>query len=128
LKQHVVSQAASVAVSSSELTPDLVQSRCKAVVARCFQQNLHCMVVWSWCVTCDVFVIGCHCLLLCWACLMPPAFNLDFYTEVHDLGYLVAAMGPGPFSERFRALSSQLCELIEDYGLVAFTPLAIQVR
>eukprot|EP00775_Hariotina_reticulata_P006624 gene6624-6852_t len=54
------------------------------------------------------------------------AFNLDFYTEVHDLGYLVAAMGPGPFSARFRALSSQLCELVEDYGLVAFTPLAIQ--
>ncbi|KAF8068151.1 Gpn2 [Scenedesmus sp. PABB004] len=54
------------------------------------------------------------------------AFNLDFYTEVHDLSRLVAAMGGGPFSQRFRKLSAGLCDVVEGYGLVAFTPLAIQ--
>ncbi len=29
-------------------------------------------------------------------------FNLDFYTEVQDLSYLVHAMGSGPFSQKFR--------------------------
>eukprot|EP00878_Enallax_costatus_P013672 GHUV01014296.1.p1 GENE.GHUV01014296.1~~GHUV01014296.1.p1 ORF type:complete len:362 (+),score=111.59 GHUV01014296.1:348-1433(+) len=54
------------------------------------------------------------------------AFNLDYYTEVQDLGYLVHSMGHGPFSQRYRKLSAGLCEVVQDYGLVAFTPLAIQ--
>lgn len=29
-------------------------------------------------------------------------FNLDFYTEVQDLGYLAKAMGNRPFSQRFK--------------------------
>ena len=39
------------------------------------------------------------------------AFNLDFYTEVQDLGRLVDAMGADRFSKRFRKLSSGLCEV-----------------
>ncbi|KAG2435326.1 hypothetical protein HXX76_007401 [Chlamydomonas incerta] len=55
-------------------------------------------------------------------------FNLDFYTEVQDLGYLVAAMGGKPFSNKFKKLSLGLCEVVEEYGLVTFVPLAIQER
>lgn len=60
----------------------------------------------------------------------PPAaadFRLDFYTEVQDLAHLVAAMAPGPFSERYRKLSAGLADVVQEYGLLAFTPLAIQV-
>eukprot|EP00879_Flechtneria_rotunda_P006034 GHRR01006346.1.p1 GENE.GHRR01006346.1~~GHRR01006346.1.p1 ORF type:complete len:334 (+),score=112.45 GHRR01006346.1:132-1133(+) len=56
------------------------------------------------------------------------AFNLDYYTEVQDLRYLLGSMGERGFSRRFRKLSASLCELVEDYGLVSFTPLAIQDR
>jgi hypothetical protein len=60
--------------------------------------------------------------------LLPTAFNLEYYTEVQDLSYLLASMGAGPFSARYRKLSKGLCEVVEGYGLVGFTPLAIQVR
>lgn len=53
-------------------------------------------------------------------------FNLDFYTEVQDLSYLVQAMGNDAFSKRYRKLSQGLCEVVEDYGLLNFTPLAIE--
>lgn len=33
-----------------------------------------------------------------------PDFNLDFYTEVQDLTYLVQAMGNTAFSKRFRCV------------------------
>ncbi|KAG1659161.1 hypothetical protein FOA52_007542 [Chlamydomonas sp. UWO 241] len=52
-------------------------------------------------------------------------FNLDFYTEVQDLSYLVAAMGKGPFSKRFRKLSEGLVDVVESFNLVKFAPLAI---
>ncbi|WIA11098.1 hypothetical protein OEZ85_011243 [Tetradesmus obliquus] len=54
------------------------------------------------------------------------AFSLEYYTQVQDLSYLLAAMGGGPFSARYRKLSKGLCELVEGYGLVGFTPLAVQ--
>lgn len=53
-------------------------------------------------------------------------FNLDFYTEVQDLSYLVQAMGNDAFSKRYQKLSLGLCEVVEDYGLLSFTPLAIE--
>jgi hypothetical protein len=56
------------------------------------------------------------------------AFSLEYFTEVQDLSHLLASMGQGPFSARFRKLSQGLCEVVEGYGLVGFTPLAIQVR
>lgn len=54
-------------------------------------------------------------------------FNLDFYTEVQDLSHLVRRMGDSHFSKKFHKLSSALCEVVEDYGLVSFVPLAIEV-
>jgi GTPase SAR1 family protein len=53
-------------------------------------------------------------------------FSLDFYTEVQDLSYLVHAMERGRFGARHRKLSSMLCELVQDFGLVSFHPLAIE--
>eukprot|EP00898_Chlorokybus_atmophyticus_P003427 jgi/Chlat1/4085/Chrsp26S08851 len=61
------------------------------------------------------------------------AFNLDFYTEVQDLQYLVQSMHDDAFSKRFRLyypntrkLSEALCEIVQDFSLVGFTTLNIQ--
>eukprot|EP00882_Tetradesmus_deserticola_P004442 GHRQ01004687.1.p1 GENE.GHRQ01004687.1~~GHRQ01004687.1.p1 ORF type:complete len:353 (+),score=147.48 GHRQ01004687.1:145-1203(+) len=56
------------------------------------------------------------------------AFSLEYYTEVQDLSYLLASMGGGPFSARYRKLSEALAGLVEGYGLLGFTPLAVQDR
>lgn len=57
------------------------------------------------------------------------AFNLDYYTEVQDLSYLVEhlneTMGPRR-SKRFAHLNEKICELIEDFGLVQFETLAVE--
>ncbi|CAL8468515.1 g8055 [Coccomyxa elongata] len=53
-------------------------------------------------------------------------FNLDYYTEVQDLSQLVDTMGNDAFGRRYRKLSGALAEVIEDYGLVNYTPLAIE--
>ncbi|KAL3340347.1 hypothetical protein AABB24_028800 [Solanum stoloniferum] len=54
------------------------------------------------------------------------AFNLDFYTDVQDLSYLQNEISQDPRSAKYRKLTKELCEVIEDYGLVNFTPLDIQ--
>ncbi|KAF3624043.1 GPN-loop GTPase 2 [Capsicum annuum] len=54
------------------------------------------------------------------------AFNLDFYTDVQDLSYLQNALSQDPRSAKYRKLTKELCEVIEDYGLVNFTTLDIQ--
>ena len=48
--------------------------------------------------------------------------------QVGDLSKLVDAMGQSPFGQRHRKLSAGLAETVEDFGLVHFTPLAIEVR
>ncbi|KAL0338844.1 UNVERIFIED_CONTAM: GPN-loop GTPase QQT1 [Sesamum angustifolium] len=54
------------------------------------------------------------------------AFNLDFYTDVQDLSYLQHHLDQDPRSAKHRKLTKELCEVIEDYGLVNFTTLDIQ--
>ncbi|XP_038613935.1 GPN-loop GTPase 2 [Tachyglossus aculeatus] len=54
------------------------------------------------------------------------AFNLDYYTEVLDLSYLVDHLASDPFFRRYRRLNEKLVQLIEDYSLVSFIPLNIQ--
>lgn len=56
------------------------------------------------------------------------SFGLDFYCEVQDLRYLVDGMGDSRFSRRFQKLSRGLCEVVEDFGLLSFLPLAIEDR
>uniref|UniRef100_A0A6I8MXZ2 GPN-loop GTPase 2 n=1 Tax=Ornithorhynchus anatinus TaxID=9258 RepID=A0A6I8MXZ2_ORNAN len=55
------------------------------------------------------------------------AFNLDYYTEVLDLSYLVDHLASDPFFRHYRRLNEKLVQLIEDYSLVSFIPLNIQV-
>ncbi|NXY09252.1 GPN2 GTPase, partial [Pteruthius melanotis] len=54
------------------------------------------------------------------------AFNLDYYTEVLDLSYLVDHLAADPFFRNFRRLNEKLVEVIEDYSLVSFVPLNVQ--
>ena len=52
-------------------------------------------------------------------------FNLDFYTEVQDLSYLESALMSS--SPRFRELNMVICSMVEDFGLVGFETLAVEV-
>ncbi|NXF91109.1 GPN2 GTPase, partial [Eubucco bourcierii] len=54
------------------------------------------------------------------------AFNLDYYTEVLDLSYLVDHLASDPFFRSYRRLNEKLVEVIEDYSLVSFVPLNVQ--
>ena len=56
-------------------------------------------------------------------------FNLDYYTEVHDLSYLLphmAAESPLMANSKFEGLNRAIIELIEDFGLVGFETLAVE--
>ena len=55
----------------------------------------------------------------------PTDFNLEFYTEVQDLSYLENALSSS--TPRFAALNMAITSLIEDYGLVGFETLAVEV-
>jgi len=52
-------------------------------------------------------------------------FNLDFYTEVQDLSFLENSLSST--SSRFTALNMAMISLIEDYNLVGFETLAVEV-
>lgn len=54
-----------------------------------------------------------------------PDFNLDFYTEVQDLSHLENALSAA--TPRYAALNMAICSLIEDFGLVGFETLAVEV-
>ena len=56
-------------------------------------------------------------------------FNLEFYTEVLDLSYLIQTINDDPLyaNTKFVNLTKALSELIEDYNLVHFHTLDIQV-
>jgi len=52
--------------------------------------------------------------------------SIQLVPQVQDLSRLVETMGDDAFGRRYRKLSAGLGELIEDYGLVNYTPLAIE--
>jgi hypothetical protein len=54
------------------------------------------------------------------------AFNLDFYTEVQDLSYLLQRLNADTCTKRYKALNQALCDLIEEFGLVSFYTLHIE--
>jgi hypothetical protein len=77
----------------------------------------------------------------------PLTFNLDFYTEVQDLEYLLPALdaersGESPASDdkvdqpepevheqsKFSALNRAIVELVQDFALVGFETLAVEDR
>ncbi|MCJ1282940.1 hypothetical protein MMC26_002266 [Xylographa opegraphella] len=59
----------------------------------------------------------------------PLPFNLDFYTEVQDLSYLLPQMAQESSvmgNSKFEGLNRAIVELIEDFGLVSFETLAVE--
>ncbi|XP_065057907.1 GPN-loop GTPase 2-like isoform X2 [Rhopilema esculentum] len=53
-------------------------------------------------------------------------FNLDFFTDVLDLSYLVEMFDKDPFLKKYKKLNKALTDVIEDYGLVSFSALCIE--
>eukprot|EP01130_Rhizamoeba_saxonica_P005778 TRINITY_DN2288_c0_g1_i2.p1 TRINITY_DN2288_c0_g1~~TRINITY_DN2288_c0_g1_i2.p1 ORF type:complete len:306 (-),score=65.61 TRINITY_DN2288_c0_g1_i2:646-1563(-) len=53
-------------------------------------------------------------------------FNLDFYTEVQDLGFLLEALNAKGTTSKYSKLNEAVCDVIEDFGLVSFYPLDVQ--
>ena len=59
----------------------------------------------------------------------PLPFNLDLYTEVQDLSYLLPQMeveSPMFAKGNFSALNQAIVDLVEDFGLVGFETLAVE--
>lgn len=54
-------------------------------------------------------------------------FNLDYYTEVQDLGYLLPLLCKDA-PPKFQKLNQAIVDMVEDFGLVAFETLAVQDR
>lgn len=52
-------------------------------------------------------------------------FNLDFYTEVLDLKFLVEALDAKPEFKKYKKLNEAIVSMVEDYGLVTFQPLCV---
>lgn len=58
----------------------------------------------------------------------PLPFNLDFYTNVQDLTYLLPHLqdeSPS-ISEKFEGLNKAIIELVDGFGLVGFETLAVE--
>jgi len=58
----------------------------------------------------------------------PLPFNLDYYTEVQDLSYLLPHLASESpvMNSKFEGLNKAIVELIEDFGLVGFETLAVE--
>lgn len=59
----------------------------------------------------------------------PLPFNLDFYTEVQDLTYLLPHLESESSRlahEKFGPLNNAIVDLVEEFGLVAFETLAVE--
>ena len=59
----------------------------------------------------------------------PLPFNLDYYTEVQDLTYLLPHLtqeSPLMQNAKFDGLNKAIIELVEDFGLVGFETLAVE--
>ena len=59
----------------------------------------------------------------------PLPFNLDFYTEVQDLSYLLPSLeeeSPALRSQKFSRLNQAVMDLVENFSLVHFEVLAVE--
>lgn len=59
----------------------------------------------------------------------PLPFNLDFYTEVQDLSYLLPHLETESsvmHGSKFEGLNTAIVELVEGFGLVGFETLAVE--
>lgn len=55
-----------------------------------------------------------------------PDFNLDFYTEVQDLSHLESKLNAS-LPKKFASLNMAFISLIEDYSILGFETLAVEV-
>jgi len=55
-------------------------------------------------------------------------FNLDYYTEVLDLEYLLDTFPQDNFTTKYKALNEALTGLISDYSLVNFHPVTVKSK
>ncbi|KAF7637123.1 GPN-loop GTPase 2 [Meloidogyne graminicola] len=55
-------------------------------------------------------------------------FELDYYQELPDLKHLLDLLDEHPALSTYKNLNQQLCDLIENYGLVGFTSLNINQK
>lgn len=59
----------------------------------------------------------------------PLPFNLDYYTEVQDLSYILPELeneSSRLSHEKFGALNKTIIDLVEEFGLVGFETLAVE--
>lgn len=54
------------------------------------------------------------------------AFNIDFYTEVLDLTYILDELKDDPDFQRYKKLNTALVDIVQDYSLVSFVPLVVE--
>jgi len=55
-------------------------------------------------------------------------FNIDFYTEVMDLDYLLDRISDDPFTAKFKKLNAAMSELVTNYSLVHFVPCSVKSK
>merc|ERR1719153_53524 len=55
-------------------------------------------------------------------------FNLDYYTEVLDLNYLLDTFPDDNFTKKYKQLNEALTGLINDYSLVNFLPITVKSK
>jgi len=55
-------------------------------------------------------------------------FNLDYYTEVLDLDYLIDTFPDDNFTRKYKKLNEALTGLINDYSLVNFLPVTVKSK
>lgn len=55
-------------------------------------------------------------------------FNLDYYTEVLDLDYLLDTFPEDNFTRKYKQLNEALTGLINDYSLVNFLPITVKSK
>jgi len=53
-------------------------------------------------------------------------FNLDYYTDVLDLNYLVDILDNDKGTNKYKALNNSIAELVDSYSLVSFQMLDVQ--
>jgi len=52
-------------------------------------------------------------------------FNIEYYTDVLDLNYLVDGLKDDPFAKKYASLNEALVGVIQDYSLVSFNTLRV---
>ena len=55
------------------------------------------------------------------------AFDLSYFLDVCDLEYLVELLDQDSFASQYKALNAAMCDIIQNFALVSFVPLAIEV-